>query len=976
MIAVLLAAQLASPFAGLSYRGIGPAIAGGRTTAVAGSDRNPQLYYAGGAGGGVFKSTNGGASWTPVFDKEPVAPIGAIAISPQSDAEVWVGTGESNPRNDVEEGDGIWHSTDGGKTWAHAGLDDAGSISRISVDPRNPKIVAVAVLGRIFRDDPNRGVYVTTDGGAHWTKTLYVGPSSGASDLVRDPDKPSTLYAGVWEFRRMPWTMISGGPNGGIYRSIDNGRTWKRVTNGLPAGLSGRIGLAAGSRGRVYAVIQSKDGELWRSDDSGASWKRMPHSPLLGARPFYFSRAYVDPANRDRLINVALVLSESADGGRSWHIISKNAGWDYHFVWWSNDGTRIAVGNDEGLVMSNDGGKVFWQPYDLPFEQPYHIGFNDAVPYYSICIGLQDDNTWCGPSSSDNGIGVLNRDWYQVAPGDGMWALYDPKDPDLVWSTSTSSDTGQVYLSDLRTRQQFEVSPDAETNGDMPAELLKTRFNWDTPIAFTSDGNVLVGGNVVFESSDRGQTWSAISPDLTRNDKAHQTAPGGPINLDESGAETYDTLLDVGVSKLDHAIWVSSDDGLVHVTRDGGAHWENVTPRGLPEGRIPTVDVGNFSAKTAYIALDRHMIGDDRPYIYVTDDGGASWRSISGNLPGDVFVRSIREDIKAENLLYAGTSRGIYISYDRGAHWQPFRLNMPATAIYDLEIQPQMNDLVVAAHGRGVWILDDLTAVQQYTTALAVTLFQPRDAYRMTQNAPVNPFPSDVSGGGMLPANDFVGPNVPYGALLTYYLAKPAPSVEIEMLDASGHIVRHLRGKSIPHAAGMNRTSWDLAEDGPVKWKGTFEQNQGPDTGAEVVPGTYTVRLIANGVTQEKQVVVKADPRDTTSIEQATKRHAFLRQLNDDLSSVDTMLNRIDEKLKGASATNAERLRALRRKLTLDPKNVEDLEGPVGVRESIMDLLSRVGGQSFQAPNQTQAEQAQIDHQKVLELQEQAKGLL
>jgi photosystem II stability/assembly factor-like uncharacterized protein/predicted RNA-binding protein YlxR (DUF448 family) len=974
MLALVLAAQVASPFTGLSYRGIGPAIAGGRTTAVAGSDRNPQLYYAGGAGGGVFKSTNGGASWTPVFDKEPVAPIGAIAISPQNDDDVWVGTGESNPRNDVEEGDGIWHSTDGGKTWTHAGLDDAGSIARISIDPRNSKIIAVAVLGRIFRDDPNRGVYLTNDGGAHWSKTLYAGPSSGASDLARSPDRPSTLYAGIWQFRRMPWTFVSGGPNGGVYRSTDNGRTWKKLTNGLPSSPTGRIGLAAGSQGRVYALIQSRAGELWRSDDGGTSWKRLPHSPLLGARPFYFSRIYVDPANRERLINVALVLSESTDGGMSWHVISKHAGWDHHFVWWSKDGTRVAVGNDEGLVISDDGGKVVWQPYDLPFAQPYHVGFNDTVPYYSVCIGLQDDNTWCGPSSSDNGIGVLNRDWYQVAPGDGMWALYDPKDANLVWSTSTSSDTGQVYLSDLRTRQQFEVSPDAATNGDMPADLLKYRFNWDTPIAFTSDGGVLVGGNVLFESGDHGETWNAISPDLTRNDKAHQTAPGGPINLDESGAETYDTLLDVEVSKLDRAIWVSSDDGLVHVTHDGGAHWDNVTPRGLPEGRMPTIDVGNFSAKTAYIALDRHMIGDDRPYIYVTDDAGATWRSISGNLPNDVFVRSIREDPKNANLLYAGTSRGVYISFDRGAHWQSFRLNMPATAIYDLEIQPQMNDLVVAAHGRGVWILDDLTALQQYGSAGSVTLFQPRDAYRMTQNAPVNAFP--CCSGGTLPANDFVGPNAPYGALLTYYLAKPAQSVEIEILDSSGDIVRHLRGKSIPHAGGMNRTAWDLAEDGPVKWKGTFEQNQGPDTGAEVVPGTYAVRLIANGVTQEKQVAVKADPRDTTSIEQAVKRHAFLRQLNDDLSAVDSMLNAIDAKLKGASPANAERLLAFQRKLTLNPKNVEDLEGPVGVRESIMDLLSRVGSQSFQAPAQTQTQQAQIDHQKVLELRQQAKSIL
>jgi photosystem II stability/assembly factor-like uncharacterized protein len=971
MIAVLLAAQMASPFAGLSYRGIGPAIAGGRTTAVAGSNRNPMLYYAGGADGGVFKSTDGGASWTPVFDKEPVAAIGAIAISPKNDDDVWVGTGESNPRNDVAQGDGMWHSTNGGKTWTHAGLEGAGSISRIAIDPRNPRDVAVAVLGNIFANGTMRGIYVTTDGGAHWTRTLYRGPSSGASDLVRDPDRPSTLYAGMWQFRRKPWTFISGGPDGGVYRSTDNGRTWHKLSNGLPRGLTGRIGLAAGSHGRVYAIVQSRQGDLWRSEDGGNSWRLMPHSPLLGARPFYFSRVYVDPADSNRLINVDLVLSESTDGGKKWKIVSKNAGWDYHFVWWSNNGERIAIGSDEGLVMSTDGGAAFWQPYDLPFEQPYHISYNGEVPYYTVCVGLQDDNSWCGPSSSDNGIGVLNRDWYQIAPGDGMWSVFDPRDPNLVWSTSTASDTGQVYLTNLRTRQQFEVSPDAETNGDEAPEALKYRFNWDTPIAFTKDGEALVGGNVVFESGNDGQTWSAISPDLTRNDKGHQQASGGPIDLDQSGAETYGTLLDVEVSKLDGAIWTSSDDGLVHVSYDGGSQWQNVTPKGLPEGRISTVDPGNFSPKTAYIALDRHMMGDDRPYIDVTDDGGVTWRSISGNLPGNVFVRSIREDPKNPQLLYAGTSRGIYVSFDRGARWQSFRLNMPATAIYDLEIQPQMDDLLVAAHGRGVWIFDDLTPLQEYGKAGAVTLFQPRTAYRMAQIAPVNAFT-----GGTLPANDFVGPNVEYGALLTYYLAKPATSVEIDILDASGRVIRHLRGKDIPHAAGFNRTSWDLAEDGPVKWTGTFKQNQGPDTGAEALPGTYTVRLTANGATQEQQVVVKADPRDTSSPEQAVKRHAYLVQLNGDLSAIDTMLNRLDAELRHATPARAVALRAFRAKLTNDQKNVEDLQGPAGLRERIMDLLSRVGSQSFQAPNQTQAEQGVLDHTELLQLEKEAKPIL
>ncbi|HEX3670533.1 MAG TPA: hypothetical protein VHT92_02390, partial [Candidatus Cybelea sp.] len=486
------AASSSENFAGLAYRAIGPAISGGRSPAVAGSNRDPLLYFAGGAGGGVFKTTDGGASWVPIFDAQPAAPIGAIAVAPQDDDDVWVGTGESNPRNTIESGDGVYHSTDGGRHWERAGLERSAHVSRICIDPRDRRVVAVGVLGRVSSDDPNRGIYVTRDGGAHWTRTLYAGPSSGVSSLVRVPDHPSTLFAGVWQVRRLPWRLDSGGPRGGIYRSDDNGATWRKLAGrGLPKAPTGRIGLAAATRGRIYAIVESREGELWRSDDGGATWKKMPHNPLLGARAFYFSSIFVDPANRDRLINVSLILSMSTDGGRSFHAIATGAGWDYHDVWWSSDGRRIVNGNDEGVILSADGGKNFWQPYDLPFAQPYHAGFDRRVPYYRVCIGLQDDNSWCGPSTSDNDVGVLNRDWYQVGPGDGMWALFDPKDSDFVWSTSTNSDTGQVYLFDERTKQVAEVSPDAESNGELAASALKYRFNWETPIAFTNDGKAL-----------------------------------------------------------------------------------------------------------------------------------------------------------------------------------------------------------------------------------------------------------------------------------------------------------------------------------------------------------------------------------------------------------------------------------------------------------------------------------------------------
>ncbi len=938
----------------LRYREIGPAISGGRSTAVAGSNRDSRLYFAGGAGGGIFKTTDGGATWSAVFDREPVAPIGAIAIWAHDDREVWVGTGESNPRNDAESGDGVYRSLDGGRSWQHLGLERSAHISSISLDPRDRGIVAIGVLGRVSADDPNRGVYVTRDGGAHWKRTLYVGPASGVSSLVRVPDRPSTLFAGVWQFRRTPWRLDSGGPLGGIYRSENNGTTWSKLSgNGLPSGFTGRIGLAAATQGRIYAVIQSRKGELWRSDDDGATWKAMPHSSFLGARPFYFSSVFVDPANPNRLINVALILSMSTDGGRSFHAISTGAGWDYHAVWWSADGKRVVVGCDEGVIASSDGGAHFWQPYDLPFAQPYHVGLGPLRINYRVCIGLQDDNSWCGPSAPPNGIGVMNRDWYQIAPGDGMWAVIDPKDLDLVWSSSTNSDTGQVYLWNAGTKQADEVSPDAESSGEQAATRLRYRFNWDTPIAFTNDGKALVGGNVVFESADRGRTWGTISPDLTRNDEKKQLDSGGPISRDESGAEIYDTILYLATTKLDAGvIWATTDDGLVQVTRDGGSHWKEVAPPAtlVPHwGRIMGLEAGPFAAGTAFIAVERHLLGDDRPYVLRTDDFGSTWRSISGDLPANQFVRSIRQDPRNPQVLYAGTNRGVWVSFDGGSHWESLRLNMPATAIYDLEIQRAANDLVVASHGRGVWILDDLTALQQWEAARTsgVTLFAVRDAYRMWQWSPVNTFTNPK-----IPANEFVGANPPYGAIITYALSKTPKTVTVDILDPLGRVVRHFQSKDVPRHAGISRTSWDLTEDGPSKWTGTFKENQGVETGAEVVPGSYTVRLVVDGVTKTQPLAVKADPRDP-DLSRARSRHDFLAALYGELGTIDTMLNQIDARLKRASGSHATRLIDFKHRITYDPRNIEDLSGPAQLRENVLDLISRLSS-SFQAPTAAQ----------------------
>ena len=961
------------PLAGLHYRSIGPAISGGRTTAVAGSDADAAVYYAGGAGGGVFKSRDGGATWRAVFDSADVAPVGAIAVGRRDPNDVWVGTGESNPRNDVEEGDGVWHSVDGGKTWHHAGLADAGAISGIAIDPRDSRTVVVAVLGHIFRDGSTRGLYLTRDGGLHWQRTLYLGPDSGASDVVRVPDRPRTLFAGLWQFRRTPWSLTSGGPRGGLYRSDDGGATWRKLTgHGLPGGLTGRIGVAAGTGGRIYAIVQSKVGDIWRSDDGGANWRLMPHSPLVGARPFYFSKVYVDPARPDRLLSVGLILALSSDGARTFRATATDGGWDYHAVWWSSDGRRVINGSDEGVILSADAGAHFWHTYALPFSQPYHVGFDASLPAARVCAGLQDNDSWCGPSSSDNGIGVLDRDWSIAGPGDGMYALFDPRDSNLIWTTATNTDTGNVYLYDARTQQTREVSPSASDTQDAAA-ALPYRFNWDTPLAFAGDA-VLVGGNVLFSSTDRGEHWTALGGDLTRNERAHQGVSGGPITEDSSGAEIYDTILHIAPSPLageTGTLWVGTDDGLVQLSRDGGKTWRNVTPPGLgPSGRVYGLEAGNHSAATAYATVDRHMSGDDAPYVYVTDDDGATWRSLARGLPRDLFVRSIREDAINENLLFLGTSRGVWVSFDRGASWRSLRLNMPATAIYDLKITPA-GDLVVASHGRGLWILDDLTPLRTWSAATREpVLWPPAPAYGMWRAAPVNTF-LDSS----VPANQFVGENREYGALFTYSLARAAKHASLDILDASGRVVRRLQSAKIARAPGLHRYGWDLAEEGPVRWTGTFEQNRGPKTGAEALPGRYLARLTVDGRAVSQPFEVRPDPRSSATLDEYRSRHDFLAELNAELGGVDALLNRIDAAVRKAPPARRARLRAFRARLTYDPRNVEDLRSPPRIRDRILDLQSRVAPTSFQAPTAVQSAEAAALRENYRALLRDAAGL-
>ena len=898
LIAFVVFAAFSAPAAGIAalptgnmqWRETGPAITGGRVTSVAGSAHDPNLYYLGAAGGGVWKTTDGGAAWTPVFDKQGVGAIGTVAIDPANDQTVWVGTGESNPRNDVSYGDGVYKSTDGGATWTNVGLRGTKYISRILIDPSDPQHVVVGALGDVFADSADRGAYVTFDGGKTWSKTLDGGPSSGVCDLAMNPRTPNVIYAGVWEFQRRPWTFRSGGEQDGLYRSADGGRTWKRLSGGgLPAGITGRIGLAVApsDSNRVYALIESKHGILWRSDDGGATWTLVSSNTLVDQRPFYFSHIEVDPANPDHVYTASTALAESKDGGKTFKAIARGVHGDYHAIWIApSDPRRIIAGEDGGYALTVDAGRTwaFWS--NLPIGQFYRVGLGSDNPY-TICGGLQDNNSWCGPSNSLDQAGNSNADWFTVVQDDdGQWAIPDPRDPNRIWSDGQD---GALFVYKRRSREYTFTQPyftSVQQNYDVAKSPY--RFNWESPIGFApwNPRVVWFGGNVVFQSSDGGYRWHPISPDLTRNDKAHQAPAGGPITHDVTGAEYTDTILDIEGSPLSRGeIWVGTDDGYVQMSRDGGAHWKNVSPPGAnPNGRFETVAPSPLERGTAYAVEDAHLVGDDAPHAWVTHDYGTHWQSIAGGLPQHLWTRAIRPDDRNANLVYLGTEEGLYTSYDRGAHWQSLRNNMPAVSVRDIRIQPQFDDLVLATHGRSIWVMDDLRPLQELPQAVraGTMLFAPRTSYEYNLT---NKYEGLYT--------RYAAANPPYGVPISYYQSAPgAHTPEITILDAAGHTVRTLRASN---DAGINRVVWNFTAAPPVKWTGAANRFfQGPSDGPAVVPGRYAARITLHGRTFVQHFTVKPDPQATLTLAQMRQSYDAFAKLYRIYSSVDVMLNNLD----------------------------------------------------------------------------------
>jgi photosystem II stability/assembly factor-like uncharacterized protein len=956
----------AAAYANLAWRSIGPAIAGGRVPAVAGTPQDDRLYYIGTAGGGVWKSSDGGATWEAVFEKQTVAAVGAVAIDPTNERFVWVGTGEANPRNNVSYGDGLYKSTDGAKTWRRVGLLGVWSISRIAVDPRDPRHVVVGAFGDPFKDSPNRGVYVTFDGGATWSKSLYLSPSSGASDVAIDPQNPNVVYAGMWHFRRVPWTFTSGGPDGGLYKSTDGGRSWKRITgHGFPTGYTGRIGLAiAPSRpNRIFALIEARGGILWRSDDGGVHWVMTSNDTLVDQRPFYFTHIAVDPKNANHIYAVSEMLAESKDRGRKFTEIAKGVHVDYHAIWIDpTNPKRIIVGEDGGYALTTD--LAHWSfSRNLAIGQIYHVGLSDENPYY-VCAAFQDNGGFCGPNTSLDNEGILDRHWIDVVGGDGMWTVPDPLDARYVWA---DLEDGALTIFDRATQVSRFIRPYDAFPGSFlgPFDLSSVpyRFNWDSPIAFApwrraQDDKPVAwfGGNVIFQSTDRGETWTAISPDLTRNIKAHQLPSGGPLAKDVSGAEYSDTILYIEGSQVDRGeIWAGTDDGLVQMTRDGGQHWHNVTPPGTPENaRIETIAPSPLIPGSAYAVADNHRLGDYAPYAYVTHDYGQTWTKIINGLPSNQYVRTIRPDIRNPNLLYAGTENGVWISFDGGASWQDFRMNLPVVSVRDIRIAPQFDDLVLATHGRDVWILDSLGSIQQLGNAVrtGTLLYAPRTAYEYHYHS------NDL---GIY--TRFAGENAPKGAIVDFYetvAQKSAPTLQI--LDESGQLIRTVKGTHkvkgkeesyVPNKAGINRYVWDFTEDPPLKWYGASrEEYQGPKTGPMVVPGTYTARIVLGGTSLSQSFVVAGDPRDRWTPAQYRAGYAFARKYATIYGKIDEALNNLDaiKKSLAAAASTAKNDASLGREIagaqqqwsevfaafTADYKNDEDsIQRPGSLRESV-----------------------------------------
>jgi photosystem II stability/assembly factor-like uncharacterized protein len=899
-------------YSALKYRNIGP-YRGGRSIAVAGQKDEPYTFYFGSTGGGVWKTTDGGITWINVSDKYfKTGAVGALAVAPSDPNVVYAGMGESFIRGNMATGDGVYKSTDGGKTWENVGLKNTHVISNIVIDPKNPDIVYAAALGHVFANNKERGIYRSEDGGITWKKVLYVNDQTGAVDIALDPNNPRVIYAAFWQAYRKPWMMSSGGAGSGLYKSTDGGNTWTNLSKnpGMPKGVMGKIGVSVSGANsdRVYAIIEAKHGGVFRSDDAGKTWHRLYHKSELTQRAWYYSRIYADPQNENVVYAPQVSgLFKSVDGGKTFHPLRTQHG-DNHVLWINPKNPQIMIeSNDGGANVTYNGGKS-WSEEDQATAQFYHVSVDNRFPYH--VYGAQQDNSTVNIVSRTNGYGITNKDWFQAAGGESGYVVPDPTNPHITYGGGYDGAL-TIYNHETGQRQMIDVWPDNPMGHG--AAKLKERFQWTYPIVISphNPSEMYVTSQYVYKSTDHGMSWKRISPDLTKNDKSKQQSSGGPITQDNTAVEYYDTIFAFDESPVKAGIlWAGSDDGLVHVSKDGGKTWENVTPKELPDwATISIIEPSHFDAGTAYIAARKFRQDDFHPYLYKTTDYGKHWKKITKGIPENEYTFVIRQDTKKKNLLFAGTQRGVYVSFNDGNDWQPLQLNLPHVPVRDMAIQNRENDLVLATHGRSFWIMDNLEVLRQISDQVEKSdmyLYKPEHAY--------------LTGGRSFHRPGVtIGENPPNGAVIFYYL-KNQPSeketVSLEFMTASGDSIISFSNKTTPQGksvrrsntfykkkgqtppgvisdtTGMNRFVWNLRYPdathvpGAVLWYGNMR-------GPKIVPGAYKVKLTVNGHSTEKEFEVKKDPRIKASQQDLEAQLALLKKVHEKLDKTDKAINHI-----------------------------------------------------------------------------------